>query len=619
MNYGDGSEREPLSKTFTKQSHSRFNLGSFGLGACVGGIVGLALFFGLYFGLPPRSIEVITTSTLSPTTPQPTPTYSAVYDNAAVASDAGPCSKVGVDILKEGGNAVDSAIAAILCVGLHNSHSCGIGGGFFMTLYNATTGEATFINSREVAPAAADKNMFKGNPDLAVLGTLAVAVPGEIAGLWEAHQSHGKLPWSRLFQPSIDMAENGYFVSDAMAKAIQSSAAYIQNRTFNLWPVFENDDGSLKKYGDPIRRPLLAQTLKTIAKEGASAFYNGSLTYDIIKDLNEGFGENRITAEDLWNYRTEVKPAINITLDDLTVFSPGPPASGPVMSLILNILDGYDFSSSALKNKENQVLTMHRIVEAFRFAYAKRSNLGDERNNPNITELVKNMTADWYADDLRLKINDDHTWPVDYYGPDWSVPDDSGTAHLSVLAPNGDAVAITSTINLYFGSKVRGKYTGIIFNNEMDDFSSPNITNAFGVPPSPANFIYPGNRPLSSMTPTVVTETKNGRMRAKMVVGASGGTKITTGTALVTMNSLWFGFNVGESVEMKRIHDQLMPNVTQCEAGLDPEIISGLEAKQHITEIVSSAGSVVQAIVVLPDGKVSAASDSRKGGYPDGF
>uniref|UniRef100_F7A2U0 Uncharacterized protein n=3 Tax=Ciona intestinalis TaxID=7719 RepID=F7A2U0_CIOIN len=156
------------------------------------------------------------------------------------------------------------------------------------------------------------------------------------------------------------------------------------------------------------------------------------------------------------------------------------------MSLILNILKGYKFSPKSM-SKENRVLTMHRIVEAFRFAFAKRSYLGGEPNYPNMTELVKNMTADWYADDLRLKINDDHTWPVDYYGPDWSVPDDSGTAHLSVLAPNGDAVAITSTINLYFGSKVRGKYTGIIFNNEMDDFSSPNITNAFGVPPSPAN------------------------------------------------------------------------------------------------------------------------------------
>uniref|UniRef100_H2YEV9 Glutathione hydrolase n=1 Tax=Ciona savignyi TaxID=51511 RepID=H2YEV9_CIOSA len=552
------------------------------------------------------------------TTQSPTPAHSAVYDNAAVASDAGPCSKVGVDILKEGGTAVDSAIAAILCVGLHNSHSCGIGGGFFMTFYNATTGEATFINAREVAPARADKNMFKGNPELSVLGTLAVAVPGEIAGLWEAHQSHGKLPWERLFQPSIDMAENGYFINDALARAIDSSQEYIHNRTFNLW---YNDDGSLKKAGDLIRRPLLAQTMRTIAKEGVSAFYNGSLTDKIINDLNEGFGDNIITAEDLWNYKPEVKPAINITLDNLTVFSPGPPGSGAVMSLILNILDGYDFIPESL-SKNKRVLTIHRIVEAFRFAYAKRSNLGDPRNNENIMELAKNMTADWYADDLRLKISDEHTWPVDYYGPDWSVPDDSGTAHLSLVASNGDAVALTSTINLYFGSKVRGRSTGILFNNEMDDFSSPNITNAFGkyrVPPSPSNFIYPGNRPLSSMTPTVITENKNGVMSIKMVVGASGGTKITTGTALVAMNSLWFGFDVGTSVEMKRVHDQLMPNVTDCEQGLDESIISGLESKHHATRITSSAGSVVQAIVVLPDGKVGAACDSRKGGYPYGY
>uniref|UniRef100_H2YDU9 Glutathione hydrolase n=1 Tax=Ciona savignyi TaxID=51511 RepID=H2YDU9_CIOSA len=587
-------------------------------------------------------------------TQSPTPAHSAVYDNAAVASDARPCSKVGVDILKEGGTAVDSAIAAILCVGLHNSHSCGIGGGFFMTFYNATTGEATFINAREVAPARADKNMFKGNAEHAVLGTLAVAVPGEIAGLWEAHQSHGKLPWERLFQPSIDMAENGYFINDALARAIDSSQDYIHNRTFNLWyvfelvknclPIFENDDGSLKKSGDLIRRPLLAQTMRIIAKEGVSAFYNGSLTDKIINDLNEGFGDNIITAEDLWNYKPEVKPAINITLDNLTVFSPGPPGSGPVLSLILNILDalfkdklyiahaqfpfpslpsltlncasGYNFSSESISEK-NKVLTYHRIVEAFRFAFAKRTDLADPRNNPNVTKLVKNMTADWYADDLRLKINDDHTWPVDYYGPDWSVPDDSGTAHLSLVASNGDAVALTSTINLFFGSKVRGRSTGILFNNQMDDFSAPNISSAFDVPPSPANFIQPGNRPFSSMTPTVIS--KHGHKKPVMVVGGSGGTIITTATALVVMNSLWFGFDVGTSVEMKRVHDQLMPNVTDCEQGLDEAIIAGLRSKGHAINKMSFSYTAVQATLLLPDGRISAACDSRKGGYPDGY
>nr|CAB3248949.1 gamma-glutamyltranspeptidase 1 [Phallusia mammillata] len=611
-------ERETFLKKPYRFQKSKFNAGTFGIGVIVGGLVGLALFFGLYFGLPPRVVTESTT--LSPTTTTSPPKHSGEFSHAAVAADAGPCSTIGKDLLLQGGSVVDAAIGTMLCVGLLSAHSCGIGGGFFMVLYNRTTNEATFVNARETAPAAATENMYNGDGYLSTRGAMAVAVPGEIAGYWEAHQKYGKLPWVDLFQPSIDLAEFGYETPKALAIAIEQQKDVIQNRTYNLWPIYENDDGTLKKEGDIIKLPQLAKTMKAIATEGASAFYNGSLTKDIIQDLEDAYGKNMLTEDDLRNYEVDVKPALNITVDQVTLFSAGPPASGAVLSLMVNILDGYDFTPDDMK-PENKVLTYHRIVEAFRFAYAKRSSLGDDRLNKTITAIVQNMTSDWYADTIREKIVDAHTMPVSYYEPDFQLPDDSGTSHMSLYGENGDAVALTSTINLYFGSKVRGSRTGIIFNNEMDDFSSPNVTNSFGVPPSPSNFIKPGNRPMSSMTPIVVVRAnmKTGANDVFMIDGAAGGTKITTSTAMTMMDCLWFGADVVTSVEQKRIHDQLMPNETVFEDGFDEEVIKGMAEKQHNIAMSATAGSVVQAIVVKADGSIEAACDSRKGGAPDGY
>jgi len=324
--------------------------------------------------------------------------------------------------------------------------------------------------------------------------------------------------------------------------------------------------------------------------------------------------------DDMRDYKVHWSSPVSVHLNSInaTLFSNPPPASGALMAYILNILDNFDI-------KENDVddlpLLYHRMTEAFKWAFARRTLLGDPQGDESIADivnnLVKNITSEWQAEMTSRNIKDNRTEqdPLKY-GAEYYSSDDHGTAHVSILAPNGDAVSATSTINLYYGSLLMSEKTGILYNDEMDDFSAPNIINYFGVPPSPNNFIKGGKRPLSSMCPSLLVG-DDGNVR--LVIGAAGGTKITTSLVIALINNQWLKKNIKDSIDTRRIHHQLMPMKVSFENLADESILEGLRLRGHQLVEQDGFGSVVVGVERREDGRIYANTDFRKAGAVDGF
>ncbi|XP_056310829.1 glutathione hydrolase 1 proenzyme-like [Danio aesculapii] len=576
-------------------------------------VTGIIITVGFFvFLILPETCDVtFTTATVKPTV---TLTGNC-YPKAAVAADAGNCSIIGKDILKRGGSAVDAAIAALLCLSVINPQSMGIGGGVVFTIYNESNGRVETIDARETAPKKATENMFDNDPQKGNPGLL-IAVPGELRGYEMAHKRYGILPWEELFEPSIKLASDGFKIGKALAKAIKNEQKRIRKNAA-LCKVFCYSSSKHLKENDTIRFPKLAETYRKITKEKADAFYHGSLTEDIVHKITSAGGI--ITREDLEDYEPVLtEPALYFTVGNYTFHAPTAPFGGPVLALILKILlgngtkdsPGFNLSSKSVSTIENMTLTYHRMIEAFHFANFQKGKLADPRYE-DVTELVKNMTSDSFADHIRSKIKDDikqtsydDQEAVDEGGSHEEV-DDQGTSHISVFAEDGSVVAVTSSINDYFGSGVMSNTTGILFNDQMSDFIDMKNKH---------NRIIPGKRPLSSMCPTIIFHKDDSR-QVRMVVGAEGATKITTSVAQVILNYLIFGYDLKKAVDQPRVH--ISQDQTHVDDNFNTDVIDGLKQRGHVV-CNNFEDSVVQAIG-REENKICAESDFRKFGKPAGY
>jgi len=422
-----------------------------------------------------------------------------------------------------------------------------------------------------------------------------------------------------LFAPAIQLARNGFPVSDYLALQINKTAQLILSGppwTAGLREIFA-PKGSLLRVGDTVVMSRLANTLEMISVQGVDVLYKGPLTASFVKDIQQAGGI--ITEQDLANYTVVFREPLTTFYEGYKIIGAFPPFSGGVCSLFaLDIIELYNLPELGALHRYPEAI--HWLLEGLRYAYADRLALGDP-SFTNLSSVLALMMSKDHAAKLRNNLSPNQTFPPNHY-VDIVQPvflsEDHGTTHFSIVDAERNTVAITSTINLTFGSKFISTSTGILLNDEMDDFSSPNSSNSFGFPPSVANFIVPNKRPLSSMTPTIVLKDDN----LYLSLGGSGGSTIITGVTQVLLNVLAFRKNIMEAVSMPRFHCQLFPNTVYVESNFDMSAVQFLAKignQMYLLSPGSVIGSVVQAVMVGPDGYLYAASDWRKQGEPAGY
>ncbi|HEX2344764.1 MAG TPA: gamma-glutamyltransferase [Vicinamibacterales bacterium] len=522
-------------------------------------------------------------------------------------------SRVGVDILKKGGNAVDAAVAVGFALAVTHPAAGNIGGGGLM-LIRFADGRATAIDYREMAPARAHRDMFldeKGNPvaERSLIGPLAAGVPGSVAGLAYAQKKYGKLKLAEILAPAIALAENGFDISHALASSLADDRKLLERfpETANIFVK----NGRPYEPGDRLIQKDLAATLKAIAAEGPDAFYRGRIADLIAAEMTRSGG--LITKEDLAAYKPVEREALRGTYRGYGIVGMPPISSGGIALIqFLNILEGYPIGELG----HNSSKTMHLVAEAARRVYADRSEwLGD----PAFFKVpVAGLISKRYAERLRAGIGQDHATPSASIKPGTPAAFESDqTTHYSVVDADGTAVATTTTLNGYYGSGQVVAGAGFLLNNEMDDFSAkPGSPNMFGLIGGKANEIAPYKRMLSSMTPTIVTKDE----RAFLVAGSPGGSRIITTVLQVIMNVIDHQMDVQEAVDAARFHHQWLPDEIRIERrGFPTDVIRALEAMGHNVKLGGDMGDV-HAILIDPKTVVRlGASDPRMDGRTIGY
>jgi gamma-glutamyltranspeptidase/glutathione hydrolase len=521
-------------------------------------------------------------------------------------------SDAGLEMLRAGGNAVDAAVATGFALAVVHPIAGNLGGGGFLLL-RTHDGKATFIDFREKAPLAATEKMYldaKGDviEDASVIGYRSIATPGSVAGLAYAERKYGRLGLRRVMEPAIKLASEGFVLSEEEAKELTDPdlARFVESKR-----IFQRD-GELYKAGEIFRQPELARTLKRIAADPED-FYHGEMARELVAAL--GKGGALMTLDDLAQYTVEERKPIEGSFHNYTILSAPPPSSGGIVLVsTLNILESYNLRVLG----DRSAATMHLIAEAFRRAYMDRAEyLGD----PDYNQMpAAELTAKKYAEAWRASIHENAATPsAELKRPQGFLPpapttaghrrERNHTTHYSVVDSEGNAVAVTTTLNDEFGSRVTAGSLGFLLNDEMDDFAakmgSPNL---YGLIQGPADAIAPGKRPLSAMTPTIVLE--NGKLR--FVLGSPGGSRIISTVANIFLSVAEGGLNIQQAVDAPRFHHQYLPDKLYLEPGFAAETIAELRAEGYDLELQPEHWSNGECIAVDPKtGELEGGQDHR--------
>jgi gamma-glutamyltranspeptidase / glutathione hydrolase len=541
-------------------------------------------------------------------------TFHAVRaEHGMVVAQEKNAAQIGADVLKRGGNAVDAAVATGFAMAVSYPRAGNLGGGGFMVIHSAEHQEDVAIDYRETAPAATTARMFlgpDGTPDAAKSrdSALAIGVPGTVAGLTLALEKYGsgKFTLAEILRPAIDLARNGVVIADDSADTLPDWHPRLAR-----WPaserIFSRADGTTLREGDRLIQTDLAATLAAIAEQGPRGFYRGAVAARLAKAVGDAGGI--LTSDDLKSYRAIVRAPIRGSYRGYDIIAMPQPSSGGVVLLeTLNILEGFPMQDM----KQGSVASLHVMIEAMKRAYADRARyLGDPAF---VSAPIATLVAKDYAAKQRASIDPDRATPWTDALSATPPHEGSNTTHFSVVDAAGTAVSNTYTLNFSYGVGLVADGTGVLLNNELDDFTAaPGAANAFGLVGFEANLPGPGKRPLSSMSPTIVL--KDGR--PVLVTGSPGGSRIISTVLQVIVNVLDYHMDVASAVAAPRLHHQWLPDEVRIEHGFPDDVIAALRAKGH-TVIEPLGYSSANSIAVTPDGLFGAPDPRTRGAFAAG-
>jgi len=543
------------------------------------------------------------------------PAVAVTAPHGMVASQEKRATQIGVKILRGGGNAIDAAVAIGFALAVTYPQAGNVGGGGFMLVHLTDRHETVAIDYREAAPQATTRDVFlddkgQADPRKSRDSGLAIGVPGTVAGLWLAHQRYGsgRLTFAQLVEPAIRLARDGFAVEDELADSLPRAQPRLVR-----WPssakIFLKPDGVALGDGDLLVQPELAATLELIARTGPPGFYEGPVAEKIVASVRGAGG--RMTMDDLKDYRAIVRVPMTGRYRGYQILSMPPPSSGGVHLIeMLNVLEGYDLGALG----DQSPATLHLMIEAMKRAYADRAEfMGD----PDMVSMpIERLTSKTYAAELRAGIDPDRTRPSREIHAGHPVPaEGQHTTHFSVVDQDGNAVSNTYTLNLNYGVGLVADGTGMLLNDELDDFAAkPDAPNAFGLVGGAANAPGPGKRPLSSMTPTIVM--RDGK--PFIVTGSPGGSTIITTVLQVITAVIDFKQTIADAVAAPRIHHQWLPDQVMAEASVPADTIRALEARGHAVAVRSKWGSA-NSILSTPDGLIGAADPRTRGALAAGY